>query len=272
MSRLEKLRDFKVLILVRSHKDFILDEATQKSTWAKNCENFEIYWLHGDSMSQSLDTRSSRVHQPFPDTRINMLKKVVSSIQLLESHNPDLIILTTTNTYWNKTKIFHWFECMQSNQMYFAGHVETWSFKDATSDEKLQNIKKGDSFINGATMLLRPEAYRSLLQISLEKYLQIPDDVAISDFLKGCGFRFQNFNRNNMYQSHIFLPNATSRVKGVLTKSHTRDRMNDIHRYYMARNFRQKVISFLYIHYRELRRISTKKLMHPVSFLLRNFG
>lgn len=266
----EPSEDRRVLFLIRGHQEFESDELVQKSTWARDSKHVSFYWLHGNECDSKIDLQTRRIYHPFSDTRQNMLRKVIFSIRALASEmKPDLLVLTTTNTYFDCRKIPNMLNEMTCSNIEIAGHTERWSHKDETSDKSLIKIKKGDFFINGASMFLRPNAYKSLISIDLDRYKEIPDDIAITDHLKASNFEILHIKRNNMYQTHIFVPSLVSRVKGTNNLRHTQERMIDLHHYYLTNNRLQRFFIMIKIHLKEITRVEPKRLFSPNKFIRR---
>ena len=266
----EEIRQPQILFLIRGHKDFLEDELTQRQTWAKESPLHQTFWVHGDEKIERPLVKDRQILIPLNDSRLNMLTKVLEAVKFsLSFSNPELIILTTTNTYFHIPRVMNVLEMMKSKEFQLAGHLENWSHRDSTEIMRGKLISKGEQFINGATMLLREQAYRSLTGISPKDYLSVPDDLAISYHFKEVGVAWLHVPRNNMYSSHFFIPKYSHRIKGTNDKGHTSKRMILIHNFYNSTNIYRMCLAYLKLQIAEVANVPLKRLIFPKSYLLR---
>jgi hypothetical protein len=259
-----------VLFIIRGHRNYEIDEIAQRSTWASAESKSQVFWVHGNESNRGTYCEDRRIIVSLEDSRNNMLKKVLEALRFVTMDaQPDLVVLTTTNTYFYVPKVREILAFMVKKEYDLAGHQEVWSHRDRTVITKGSLLKKGNYFMNGAGMLLRPNAYNALLEISCKDYEGIPDDLAISYHFKEKGIPWLHIPRNNLYTSHLFYPSYSHRIKGLNDKHHTSQRMFLIHNFYTAGHFVSICFAFLKIHWHELKTIPIKRRFFPKQYLRR---
>lgn len=259
-----------IIFLVRAHASFEyqLDEQAQKETWAKQLpQDCKVFWLYGDPTISDSYEQAEKLFVPCVDDMENMLQKVIVAIDYLSTkYSPDLLVLTTTNTYWNLRKTRKLLPIMQKRNYEFSGYFLKWIWGDT------EIIRNGDSFVSGASMLLRPSAFDSLKRINLSMYRQVLDDVAISHYLSSNRLAPMPIKRNNLFAHHLFVPRSHSRVKGVVDLQHNRERMRDIDDFYNSKKFPHRLLAYLRLQLRELARIQDFNLSRIPKILKREIG
>lgn len=259
-----------ILFLVRGHKDFYEDEVAQAQTWAKENARYQTFWVHGNENVESPMLKDRQILIPLSDSRPNMLAKVIEALKFsLNISNPELVVLTTTNTYFNIPRVLKALQVMKRRDFQLAGHLEQWSHRDPTNIMKGQLISKGDLFINGASMLLREQAFRLLTKIHPGDYIDVPDDLAISYHFKEVQIPWIHVPRNNLYSSHFFVPRYAHRVKGINNKKHTSQRIILIHNIYSSSSFYRKCLAYFRLQIIEIARVPLKRILFPSSYLKR---
>ena len=241
-----------IVFLIRAHEsyEYQLDELSQRETWASDeVGEVEIFWLYANPCIKEIEISDRRITLPGNDDMESMLKKVLTGIQYVaEIYNPELIVLTTTNTYWDTKRTKKVLKIMEKSNKQFGGNIIKWIWGDT------ETIKNGDFYASGPSMFFRPEAYESLVQLVPTDYIGVWDDAAMSHHLTFMGFELMPIKRSNIFAHHIFVPRSHYRLKGVVKRQHNRDRMRDIHRFYTVRIVNKPLAYFL-IQFRELRRI-----------------
>jgi hypothetical protein len=258
-----------IVFLIRAHAscEYQLDEASQRETWANvEAEGVNIFWIFADPSIKEIEINDRRVIVPGYDDIENMLKKVLTGIQLVaEIYNPELIVLTTTNTYWDIQRTKKVLKIMEKLNKQFGGNIIKWIWGDT------QTIKNGDFYASGPSMFFRSKAYESLMQLDPSDYVGLWDDAAISHHLSLMGFELMPIKRSNIFAHHIFVPRSHYRLKGVIKRQHNRDRMSDIHKFYTTKGI-EKAIAYFLIQFRELRRVASVNPLRIRSVLKRELS
>lgn len=258
-----------VVFLILSHhqKDFLLDEEAQRQTWAKDLSSngARAIWLRGSSTTKevSYDEQTFILTVPVEDSFDNILEKTILGIKYVsERFDPEIIIRTNTSSYFDIERINRVIKSRLCGGNVLGGHYE--KFSGRLKDQDFSDY----TFVNGAGIFLPRFSYRSLIGCEPDTYMNFPDDVAITHFLRGKGFSTVEIKRNNLCYHHIYFPRAHVRVKGWSNRALTRERMFRVHRFVTAR-FLGKIVSWFALEIWEIRSVRDLNLAKVISYLRR---
>jgi len=257
------------IYLIRGHhsKEYQLDEIAQRETWARSTGTTDrVFWLYGDeSLTDSIEL-DQRIYVPCVDNMNSMLQKVLLGLKYcINVYNPEFVVLTTTNTFWNIRKARKCLAEIRKSRISFAGYLTKWRWDDTPT------IKTGDLYVSGRSMIFHRDALQSLNFMNVEDYEGPYDDAAISHYLMSKRIMPKNIKRNDFSSNHLFFPHSHIVVKGVLRRQDNRDRMHEIDMFFRKKGLK-KIFSYVTVHIREMRRVDGIKLVKLPNWIRREFS
>lgn len=226
-----ELAEAKILILILSSKNEIniRDEMTQRETWATNSKNCRIIWIRGDaSQEEFYDEKERTLYVQVEEKSKNILEKTILAMRwaMKQQWQPDIIIRSNVSTYFKPDKLVT--ECTELMRRTYGPLIA--GYFDRHKEDYFQKGGRRD-FVSGAGIFLNKKAVNELLRINLEKFREIPDDVAISIYLLEKGVSAFPIRRCNMYLTGLLKENSYIRVKSSVDSDLASIRMKMIFDY-----------------------------------------
>ena len=244
---MERTFDLKLLFLVLAGggPEHLRDEAAQRDTWAAGDSNrHSVIWLRaGEGNQFNHESRTLYVRS----NEGELLKKTVLAVDwALENMEFDAIVRTNVSSFFEIDTLIDKLHMKCFNSKSFGGHLH---YK-----KRPRTDSTGNFFISGTGIFLGNNAARFLSKIPLNKYESIPDDIAITDYLKS----FPELNiisipRLSLSNHHFFFASCFIRCKSSWNDSLASKRMSLINSYFNAGGRLEKTLLALRIYYFELK-------------------
>ena len=215
----------KIVFLILASQDEVhqADQMTQVSTWASDdLENIKIFWLHGWKKEEYyLDGRN--LYVPCEEDYSNILEKTILGAKyLLRNFEFDLLIRSNVSSYFNLDLLQRELSKGYYRQDFFGGYVDR-------SNGKYFKRSKPFEYVSGTGIFVSRRYLEQLSQLDSSIYTDVPDDVAITDFLNNQGFRLVRMKRCNLSSTHLFFPCFQTRAKSSTDSELAGKRMTQIH-------------------------------------------
>lgn len=255
----QKRSDIKILILILSSEDPInlRDEQAQRATWAKDHLECRVIWIKGDiSKGEYFEPENRILYLDLEEKTSNILRKTILAIRwaMAQDWKPDIIVRSNVSTYFNIDKLIK--KCkrvfFQEDKPYVAGYF------DRHKENYIGQTPKKD-FASGAGIFLNEMAIESLLNIDVQEFENIPDDVAISMYLLKNNVIPASFSRCNIHITGIFLNTAYLRVKSSTDSTLASKRMAMIHEFNVEERLFFRIKKLIKLYVSELRSLMASK-------------
>ena len=244
---MERTFDLKLLFLVLAGggPEHLRDEAAQRDTWAAGDSNrHSVIWLRaGEGNQFNHESRTLYVRS----NEGELLKKTVLAVDwALENMEFDAIVRTNVSSFFEIDTLIDKLHMKCFNSKSFGGHLH---YK-----KRPRTDSTGNFFISGTGIFLGNNAARFLSKIPLNKYESIPDDIAITDYLKS----FPELNiisipRLSLSNHHFFFASCFIRCKSSWNDSLASKRMSLLNSYFNAGGRLEKISFVLRIYCFELK-------------------
>jgi hypothetical protein len=223
------------------------DERSQRDTFVQDLRaGSTIYWLHGSTYENSF-LEDSHIYVNVEETYTNILQKTISGIQFISDFvDFDLIIRTNVSTYFDDYKIRQMIKEHDIPKDFFGGFVESCR-------DYFGNSESSFTFVSGTGIFLSKSAAKSLCQLNYQEYKGIPDDVAISHFMKEKNHTITRLRRSNFSYLHLLVGTTYIRLKSSVHSNLASQRFHLIYNMSSSQKLSRKVWYFLLLHLNELR-------------------
>ena len=223
------------------------DEQSQRDTFVRDLHvDSTIYWLHGSSNANTYIV-DSHMYVNVEETYTNILQKTVAGIQYLTDFvDFDLIIRTNVSTYFEDSKIRQMIRNINFSEHFLGGYVEACR-------DYFGNSKESFTFVSGTGIFLTKTSAKSLCELNYQEYMGIPDDVAISHFMKRKGYAITRLRRSNFSYLHFLIGTTYVRLKSSVHSNLASQRFHLIYSSRSSRRLSRKAWFFLLLHLNELR-------------------
>lgn len=243
---MEKNKKVVFLVLSSNNTINVIDEQAQRITWGIDFWE-SIYWLKGSLLDETrFEPDRRQIIVSTEEIQRNILEKTTLGIKwLLENREFDLLIRTNVSTYFSSVPKKAINEIADNSMPKFGGYLEQHQVNFGLQ-------AKDRLFVSGAGIFLNRKACEVLLECPTDLYEEIPDDLAISHFLRYRGAFMTSIKRGNIHATGIFVPSAYMRLKSSLDTSVTEMRMKNIHHFFTARSFFRKILLWLKVQWIEV--------------------
>jgi len=239
----------KILYLAIASEDPIhkKDQQSQRDTFVQDLHSDStIYWLHG-SKYDSTFIEDSHIYVDVEEEYSNILQKTIIGIQyLIEFVDFDLIIRTNVSTYFEDAKIRKMVENIDLGKNFFGGYVES-------CQDYFGEGQKSFNFVSGTGIFLTKSTAKSLCKMNYQDYIGIPDDVAISHFMKKNDQKITRMRRTNFSYLHILIGTTYVRLKSSVHSNLASQRFLLLYNMRSSRNLAVMAWYFVLLHLNELR-------------------
>jgi hypothetical protein len=223
------------------------DEQSQKETFVRDLNSDStIYWLHGSTYEYTF-INDCHMYVNVEEKYTNILQKTITGIQYLTDFvDFDLIIRTNVSTYFEDAKIRRMVENIALDQDFFGGYVES-------CQDYFGKSQKNFTFVSGTGIFLTKSVAKSLCKLNYQEYIGIPDDVAITHFMKMNNQKITRMRRSNFSYLHILIGTRYVRLKSSVHSNLASQRFRLIYRIRSGRNLAVIAWAFVLLHLNELR-------------------
>ena len=223
------------------------DEQSQRDTFVRDFQvDSTIYWLHGSTNANTYVV-DSHMYVNVEETYTNILQKTIAGIQYLTDFvDFDLVIRTNVSTYFDDSKVRQMIQNIHFPEDFFGGYVE--SCRDYFGDSK-----RSFPFVSGTGIFLTKTSAKSLCELNYREYVGIPDDVAISHFMKKRGHAITRLRRSNFSYLHLLIGTTYVRLKSSVHSNLASQRFHLVYSSCSSKSLLRKAWYFLVLHLNELR-------------------
>jgi hypothetical protein len=233
----------KVLILIIASDDPVHenDLQTQFNTWISDCPaEIRVVILRGWK-NNFYKFENNVLFVPCREEYLLILKKTIFGIKyILENLDFDILIRTNVSTYYEPKKLIHELNKPRYKKDFAGGYVDR-------SSQKIWNAKKSFEYISGTGIFLSKNIAKVVSELDPESYINIFDDIAISNHLKLMNVPIIRMSRSNLHSTHFFIPTFHIRLKNSSNSNSASIRMKLVHDFYQAESFYQKLHVYLKI-------------------------
>lgn len=253
----------RVVVLVLASQTAVnqRDYKTQESTWALGAAN--VFFLRGKPSSKSY-LLGQTLYVPCNESQENILRKTKLGVSwVLENFSCDYIVRANISCYIDMKNLESFLvDSLNSNNPEIGGFVE-W--------HKNPLIKNSipSPFISGAGIFMTRRAAIKLEELDLSKFIDIPDDVAITRFFFESGVTIRAMRRGNIHSTRLFFPQTHIRAKSSKSSELASKRLLLIHQYFISGKIR-KISVFLKIAMLELKYALIER-DNPMRYFQRNW-
>jgi len=255
----------KIVYLILASNDQIhqRDADYQHLTWARNRNsNTSVIWLRGGG---EFKFWNDTLQVPIEEAYANILEKTVLGIRwLTENEEFDYLIRTNVSTYFDQSAVEKILGRLEPGQKYAGGYYEY-----------AKNVYLGslpeNRFISGTGIFMSKKTCELLSHMPTDNYTNIPDDVAITNFLSSKDCNFFYVPRGNLGYTHFFTPKAFIRLKSSRDSFAASNRFLLVHAYFIASNWKSRIRALINLYSYEIS-LSKKDLSGFLDFSMRLFG
>jgi hypothetical protein len=241
-----------ILIIASNDREHEEDLKCQENTWINNANHqVSVVYLRGwDKNFYYKENQTLFV--PCPEEYSLILKKTILGVKyVIENFDFDVLVRSNVSTYFETHRMVNELNRRKYSNDFFGGYFDR-------SGQKVFENKKSFEYISGSGIFLSKRAALKLLDLNLEQYLKIADDLAIFHYLTGKGIKRIRMTRNNLHSTHLFIPTYNIRTKNSSNPKSASRRMNLIHEYFQAKNIIGKLQSYLRIQINEFHELLQK--------------
>lgn len=232
------------LILASNNREHILDELTQRQTWAKNCED-TVIWLRGGAENVYDECKKTLTVSVLEEYE-NILQKTIIGIDwCLKNIEFDFLVRANVSTYFSVDMMKKELAKLGTTNPKFGGHLDLIRSADLT--------KKARLFVNGGAVMLNRNACEVLLKLDYRVFKGQPDDWAMSQFLINKNIIPIPVKRSSVAASSLLRIRPYYRLKSSNTGEIASRRMTLVHDVLNSRNPKQRIFSTLLFYFFELK-------------------
>jgi hypothetical protein len=234
------------LVIASGNPENESDLKAQLSTWLKDLPlNYSYIILRGSDANEfCLEKKTLLV--PVIERYENILAKTILGITwALQNLEFDILIRTNVSTYFSRIHLDELMSGIDLTSNYFGGYIERC--KDPFNYNQVTI-----PFVTGTALVMTRPVAEILTDLPVVDFSSIPDDVAISNFIRNKGIKVSPLKRNNFSELHIFLPTFQIRLKTSKNSYLASKRMIDIHTFFTERRTLMKPLKYLLIMGKEL--------------------
>lgn len=211
------------------------NEACQRLTWAKSLGPTDsIFWLKGSSSDQfssrrvvTKDEGSSLICSVREGQQSLLPKTLLASQWCLDNLEFDFLVRSNTSSYFFEPLLLDHVAGMSPNTI--EGPFGNWS---GSIDPRFSHTP----YIEGYSLILPRSAVAALSEISLNQWEGIPDDVAITQYLRLKGFRAREARTCSLTYGDALAPSFHTRLKDPYLETAAAGRFDLVHAVYCSQS------------------------------------
>ena len=239
----------KIIYLAIASEDPIhkRDEFAQLKTFVNDFDqDSQMFWLHGGS-EKGCYIEGNHVYVDVDETYSNILAKTVRGIEYISQNcDFDILIRTNVSTYFDDSRIRKLLLGLNLTGNFFGGYVENCRDYFESGDKLI-------SFVSGTGIFLSKDSARVLSRLICSQYRGIPDDVAISQYMKSQGQTITRIMRSNFSYLHILTSFSYIRLKSSTYPGLASERFYLISRMHSRGTYLSKVSDYISLHINEIK-------------------
>jgi hypothetical protein len=213
-----------------------------KTTWGKDLKPGQIVFLRGGGLRSQI-THDQVLTVPAPSSSESILEKTLLGIQfMLESFSFDYLVRVNASTYVNHDSLTNF---LKNRKIEFGGSPQVLS--NGVNAPTTFNF-----FLSGALLVFSRKSCQLFSKLETSEYAGLPDDVAITLFMRKQRITISRIPRNNLSDTHIFLPMTHIRLKTSHVAHAASFRFPLVHQYYQTKGRIRRIRLWLRIQINEL--------------------
>jgi hypothetical protein len=220
----------KVIYLALAGGDQIHEKnkKAQEETWAGPDSLFDIFWVYGNENQGESELNGRNLTVPVAEEYSNLLLKTQLAMDwLVKNTEYDYVIRTNTSNYFNHIQVLKNLSLKDKREKAVGGFQGEWL-------GTISGVFSNYDYVSGAGIILSREATEKLCLLPYEEYDSVPDDVAITHYLKKFDFQFFTTTRCDTTDYEMVKPAQQYRVKHWTSSEITCLRMHELHRIQLA--------------------------------------
>ena len=235
-----------ILIIASNNQEHEADLLCQKDTWVSDCnKNVQVIYLRGWN-NNYYHRNEDVLFVPCKEEYSLILNKTILGIQyIIENLDFDILIRSNVSTYFETHRLVRELTRPAYKKGFYGGYFDK-------SNQKVFGNKGSLEYISGTGIFLSKCAAFELCKINPADYVDIFDDLAISNFLDDKKIRKIRLARNNLQSTHFFIPTYHIRAKNSANPKSASRRMYLIHDFFQARTLITKIQAYLKIQTNEI--------------------
>lgn len=240
------------------------DLEIQKSTWLRELLASQDYLVLRGTSANLAHIEANTLYVPVVESYENILEKTILGMKwVLEHKDFDFLIRTNVSTYFPPQIVHEVTSSIGRIEPFFGGFVDK-----CQSPGEHKNFQ--EYYVTGTALVMSKATVIEVCKIDWQPYQGWPDDLAISRALRENGILPSSIRRNNLSQSHIFIPAFHIRLKTSFDSSLAGKRMKSVHKYFQAKNFLDQVVQYFLITAREFKYVGKdiKEVSQTITYYL----
>ena len=196
--------------------------AQQEACFSLLPGRIKCVWLISDKTVATATLAGSVLYLPIADEYENLLSKTIMGIGwVLSNWKPKYIIRSNTSNYFNLFALEAITEKLAQTHYLYGGASGTAEVQLAGGPTKV-------TYVSGAGIYLDQLTARKLLEIDIERYSSIVEDIAIGDYFENLGQRITEIHRNDVTDWRPLEFTFQSRIKAWHSDEITLNRFKEI--------------------------------------------
>jgi hypothetical protein len=240
----------KYLVLADGAEQNQRDIECIRATWGDKLEPGQLVFLRGGSLRSHIsDNRVLRVPTS-PDSKSILEKTQIGIGFMLENFSFD---------YVSHDSLINFLKC---RKIEFGGSPQVLA----------HGIKAPislDFFLSGAFLVFSRNTCKLFSKLETSEYTGLPDDVAITLFMRQQRIAIDRIPRNNLSDTHIFLPMTHVRLKTSHVAHAASHRFPLVHRYYQTKSRARRLKFWLSIQINEVKLLRESQDSFPLLIKFR---
>jgi hypothetical protein len=255
----------KIVILPIASGPPIYDEhrIAQSQTWAReDTPDIKIRWLKSNSKTNSNELENRILWLNCSPEFTGILKRRVLGLQwILDNEIFDWVIFTNTSTYFRANKLSKLLKKMPTDRPIVAGNLQPYYPKNDQWGGKR-------TYLQGSGIYINYEAALKIANLNFLNFGNMPDDLALSDYIKMHEIEIKKIPVCNLYLHHVLFSSSQIRVKSKEYPKLPAARMYRIHRIYSTHCILIKIYYWVKFEFSELR-VVNKSPVNIVKYIMR---
>jgi hypothetical protein len=256
---------YKIIILAIANGPPVYDahRIAQSQTWAReDTPDIKIRWLKSSSIAnlEVLNNRILRLNSSPEFTRI-LQNRVLGLQWILNNEKFDWVIFTNTSTYFRINKLSKLLKKMPTDRPVVAGNLQPYYPKNDQWGGKR-------TYLQGSGIYINYEAALKIANLNFLDFDNMPDDLALSDYIRMHEIEIRKIPVCNLYLHHVLFSSSQIRVKSREYPKLPEVRMYHIHRIHSSRYILIKIYYWIKLELLEFR-VVNKSPMNVIKYTVR---
>ncbi len=230
-----KPRKIVILALSDGGREHHKDCETAKVTWAfQTNPNIMVAFIR-ISEEKNIVYKDRMLYLPKYAQYFSILEKTLLAMEwVINNWKFDLLIRTNVSTYFDFQKLLMLGDKIPVEKPIIAGYPQRTKI----------GLEKSIMFLNGASIIISRSGVMAMLN-GIHKFNRATaDDVSISVAARELKLKFLYYPRNNLSDTHFFIPSAITRVKSSHNSEAASARLLLLYNYFQSKNKWSSCISY----------------------------